>query len=222
MSGIGSTGRNHEIVRTQQTQTKPSAKQPSQPQAPEQSRQPQQHNANDQVASRPAPKNSGFSPSGVNFNRGTQAARSNNLDTPAVFNNANAATPAQIDKILEHYNSPFKGKGQEISDMAKKYNVNPVMLLAIMQQESTFGKASSENQANPFSILEGNKTHRLRHRDDTKFTFTESLEGAARILNEHGSNSSRPLTNAGQAYCKPSAPWITGVAQNFRHLQTLL
>lgn len=165
-----------------------------------------------------------FSPNGVNFNAKPQAPKGG-LDSKAVFTNGNAASPEQIDKILKKYNSPFQGKGQVISDMCKKYNVNPTMMLAIMQQESTFGKASEENKANPFSVHfnhAGKGIMKLRHPDGRKATFEESLEGAIKTMKNRAGDSNTPFTTAGNKYCNPPAPWLKAVTGHYNHLNKVI
>lgn len=46
---------------------------------------------------------------------------------------------AFIDKVLEYYDSPAKGKGQVLYDDGIKYNVDPAYALAFFMQESRMG-----------------------------------------------------------------------------------
>lgn len=114
--------------------------------------------------------------------------RPKNIDNKAGFHNTDLATADDINKILKRYNSPHQGKGQVILDTCKQYGVNPIMMLAIMQQESQFGskKLKPENQANPFSVHfnhDGKGIAKLRYPPTKDFpngkmpNFEESLKG---------------------------------------------
>jgi hypothetical protein len=150
------------------------------------------------------------------------ADRPKNLDDVSTFHKTDIATPADIDKILKRYNSPHVGKGQVIFDMCKKYNVNPVMMLAIMQQESQFGstKLKPENTANPFSV---HFTHsakgiaKLRLPDGKLPTFEQSLEGGIKTVVKLAGNSSTPLTTAGAKYSE-SGNWTSLIKQHYTNL----
>lgn len=48
-------------------------------------------------------------------------------------------TPQQIEAVLEKYNSPARGHGQEIYDLGIKYNIDPAICLAFFIHESSAG-----------------------------------------------------------------------------------
>lgn len=133
---------------------------------------------------------------------------------------------AQIDKILTKYNSPHAGKGKEFLEICKKNNMNPVLMLSIMQQESGFGskKLKPENQANPFSVhfsehAKGIK--KLRLPDGSLPSLERSLESATRTMNKWSSGSTTPLTTAGKHYCT-TASWSTNVTSHYNNLMKKL
>lgn len=150
--------------------------------------------------------------------------RPKNLDDVSTFQKTDIATPADIDKILKRYNSPHAGKGQVIFDMCKKYNVNPIMMLAIMQQESQFGstKLKPENTANPWSV---HFTHgakgiaKLRLPNGQLPTFEQSLEGGIKTMVKLAGSSSTPLTTAGAKYSE-SGNWTKLIKQHYNTLLT--
>lgn len=151
-------------------------------------------------------------------------SRPKNLDDVATFHKTDIATPADIDKILKRYNSPHAGKGQVIFDTCKKYGVNPIMMLAIMQQESQFGssKLKPENTANPWSVHfthSAKGINKLRHPDGKLPTFEQSLEGGIKTMIKLAGNSSTPLTTAGARYSE-SGNWTKLIKQHYNTLLT--
>lgn len=179
-------------------------------------------------------KASNFDPvtKGVSFKappKGTQATppasggtRPKNLDDVSTFHKTDIATPADIDKILKRYNSPHAGKGQVIFDTCKKYGVNPIMMLAIMQQESQFGstKLKPENTANPWSVHFNHGAKgiaKLRLPDGKLPTFEQSLEGGIKTVIKLAGNSSTPLTTAGAKYSE-SGNWTSLIKQHYNTL----
>ncbi len=50
------------------------------------------------------------------------------------------ARPVVIDLYLERYESPMQDYGQLVVDTAEKYEIDPYLFIAIMQQESNLGK----------------------------------------------------------------------------------
>lgn len=55
------------------------------------------------------------------------------------------ARPVMIDLYLSRFDSPMLGYGQFIVDCAEKYDVDPYLFVAIMQQESNLGKKMPDN-----------------------------------------------------------------------------
>lgn len=107
------------------------------------------------------------------------------------FWSGGAASGIQIDRLLAHYQSPFVGKGDLIASLAKREGVNPIVLLAIMQEESSFGNARNaptlkpENLANPFSVHfnpGANGIAKLRLSNGDLATFEQSLDAVVDAL----------------------------------------
>ncbi len=48
-------------------------------------------------------------------------------------------TPAQIEQVLQEWNSPAVGHGQELYDLGVRYNINPAIALAFFIHESGAG-----------------------------------------------------------------------------------
>lgn len=152
----------------------------------------------------------------------SNSSRPTNINSKAVFHKTDIATAQDIDKILKRYNSPHAGKGQVILDTCKKYNINPILVLAVMQEESIFGskKLKPENQANPFSVhfnesAKGIK--KLRLKDGSLPTFEQSLEGGIKTILKHAKDSSTPLSTAAVKYCETPG-WDNRVAGHYKTL----
>ncbi|MBC7475751.1 MAG: glucosaminidase domain-containing protein [Candidatus Sericytochromatia bacterium] len=148
--------------------------------------------------------------------------KTGSIDSPAVFRNSNVASAAAIDKILTGYHSPLAGKGQAIMDACKKHNINPMLMLAVMQQESGFGSSrlKEENQANPFSVHfneHGKGIQKLRHKDGSLPSFEQSLEGGINTLLRHAGSGPNPLTTAGKKYSETGS-WSAEVTSKYNHL----
>lgn len=162
------------------------------------------------------------------------SAHASGLDSQASFHNTNTATAAQIDKVLKHYNSPYAGKGEVFLKICKENNVNPVMMLSIMQAESGFGssKYKIENQKNPFSyhFNEGAKgIDKLKKKDGSFPSFEESLKGACSTITKYEkvrakdgskfSDISKPLSNVSVSYCPPNHDkWCNDVKANYNNI----
>lgn len=158
--------------------------------------------------------------------KASPAQKPKNIDTKAAFTNSNTASAADVDRILKHYKSPHAGKGQVIVDMCKKYGVNPVMMLAIMQQESQYGstklnpKLKPENVANPFSVhFDHSKKGiaSLRLPGGKLPTFEQSLEGGIKTVLNLAGDSATPLTTAGKKYSE-SGNWATTIKGHYANL----
>ena len=152
----------------------------------------------------------------------TTVTRTGSIDSPDVFRNSNVASAAAIDKILTGYHSPLAGKGQAIMDACKKHNINPMLMLAVMQQESGFGSSrlKEENQANPFSVHfneHGKGIQKLRHKDGSLPSFEQSLEGGINTLLRHAGSGPNPLTIAGKKYSE-TVSWSAEVTSKYNHL----
>lgn len=154
--------------------------------------------------------------------KASPAQKPKDIDTRAAFTNSNTASAADVDRILKHYKSPHAGKGQVIVDMCKKYGVNPVMMLAIMQQESQYGstKLKPENVANPFSVhFDHSKKGiaSLRLPGGKLPTFEQSLEGGIKTVKNLAGDSATPLTTAGKKYSE-SGNWATTIKGHYANL----
>jgi len=147
-----------------------------------------------------------------------------NIDSPAVFSNGNAATGAQIDAVLKHYGSPYAGKGEVIAKAGREKGINPILLLAVMQKESSYGNKNNmhslkpENIANPFSVhftpdavKQGGQPIDMLRINGRLSTFEESLNGAIDTLKKLAGNSATPLTTAGQDYSEVKGAWTKDV-----------
>lgn len=157
---------------------------------------------------------------------GAKPVAHSSLNSQAAFHDTNTATAAQIDKILTKYNSPHAGKGKEFLEICKKNNMNPVLMLSIMQQESGFGskKLKVENQANPFSVHfneHAKGINKLRLPDGSLPSLERSLDSAARTMNKWSAGSSTPLTTAGKHYCT-TASWSNNVTSHYNNLMKKL
>lgn len=144
-----------------------------------------------------------------------------NLNSQETFHNTNSATAEQIDGLLKRYNSPHAGKGKEFVAICKKNNINPLLMLAVMQQESSFGstKLKEENQANPFSVHfnEGAKgIKKLRLKDGSLPTLSQSLDVAAKTMNKWSSGSSTPLTTAAPHY-SATPTWANSITSHYNN-----
>jgi hypothetical protein len=164
-----------------------------------------------------------FDPKGVELGA-KQAATT--VDNPATFFDGNAATGAQIDRVLAHYNSPHKGQGELMARICKEEGINPILMLAVMQKESSYGNRANvstlkdENIANPWSVHFNERAdgiNKLRLPNGEMPTFEQSLRGAIRTLKRHAGNSDTPLTTTSVKYCPPHAQtWRNEVDTHFR------
>lgn len=164
-----------------------------------------------------------FDPKGVELGA-TQAPTS--VDNPAAFFDGDAATGAQIDRVLAHYNSPHKGQGELMARICKEEGINPILMLAVMQKESSYGNRANvstlkdENIANPWSVHFNERADgikKLRLPNGEMPTFEQSLRGAIRTLKRHAGNSETPLTTTSVKYCPPHAQtWRNEVDTHFR------
>lgn len=146
------------------------------------------------------------------------------LDSRAVFSNGNAATGREIDSVLRHYNSPHAGQGELLARICREENINPVMMVAIMQQESSFGNRNNrpslkdENIANPWSVHFNEPAQgiaKLRLKDGSMPSFEQSLRGAIRTMKNLAGDSETPLSTAGRRYSATGA-WTSEVSGHYR------
>lgn len=172
-------------------------------------------------------RQSGHSPTSVSFVDSASLTPTNqlgNIDSRAVFSDSNAATAEEIDAVLSHYGSPHAGKGAELVTVCKEKGINPILMLAVMQQESSFGNKannhslSAENIANPWSVhfnesAKGIK--KLRLKDGSMPTFEQSLRGAIDTLQRLSGDSSSPLSTAGTRYSETGS-WTTSVTAHYQ------
>ena len=123
----------------------------------------------------------------------------------AEFWNGGAASAAQIDYLFARYRSPYVGKGALIAHLAVSESINPLILLAIIQENSRFGNAPGlkpENIANPFAIHfneDAKGIRKLRLRNGQMATFEQSLAEAIRLL-KLCRNSPTPLHEAARYF----------------------
>jgi hypothetical protein len=156
----------------------------------------------------------------------TPVAELRNINSPAVYFDGNAATGAELDAILRRYGSPHEGKGEVMAEVARREGINPVLLLAVMQQESSFGNVNNnrtlkpENVANPWSVHfnhNGEGIAMLRHPDGRMPTFEESLNSAVRTLKNLAGDSATPLSTAGTRYAEDDR-WTRAVTGHYENL----
>ncbi len=147
-----------------------------------------------------------------------------NINTRATFFDGKAATGKEIDAVLKHYNSPHAGQGETLARICREENINPVMMVAIMQQESSFGNRSNrpslkdENIANPWSVHFNEPAkgiNKLRLKDGSLPSFEQSLRGAIRTMKNLAGDSETPLSTAGKRYSTTGA-WTSEVTTHFK------
>jgi len=148
------------------------------------------------------------------------------IDSREVFHNSSFVTAGDLEKIFKKYGSPHQGKGQAMLDLCQKYEINPVMMLAIMQKESSMGNRrnnphlNDENIANPWSVhfSEGAKgIKKLRLKDGSLPTFEQSLEGAIKTMLNLSGDSDTPLSQAGKKY-SVSSTWTPTVKSMYTNM----
>lgn len=146
------------------------------------------------------------------------------IDSPAVFRDSNAATAEEIDAVLSHYGSPHAGKGDILLGLCQKKGINPILMLAIMQQESSYGNKSNnkslsdENVANPWSVHfnePADGINKLRLKDGSMPSFKQSLGKAIDIMKRLAGDSSNPLTQAGKRYSTTSS-WTNAIKAHYQ------
>ncbi len=153
----------------------------------------------------------------------TPTSQLKNIDSKAVFYDANAVSAKEIDAILKHYGSPHAGKGSEMLAISQEMGINPLMMLAIMQQESSYGNTNNnkslgpENVANPWSVHfnEGAKgINKLRLKDGSLPSFSQSYKAAVRTMINLANESATPLTQAGKKY-STTASWTNAIQTHY-------
>lgn len=146
------------------------------------------------------------------------------IDSQAVFTNGEAATGKEIDAVLKHYGSPHAGKGETIARICREQHINPILLIAVMQQESSFGNKNNlktlkpENIANPWSVHFNEKAKgiaKLRLKDGSSPTFEQSLNGAIHTLKKLAGSSATPLSTAGSRY-STTGSWTQSVKAHYQ------
>lgn len=138
--------------------------------------------------------------------------------------NGSALDAVRIDRLLARYNSPYAGKGALIASVAQREGINPIVILAIMQEESAYGNVRNvanlkpENIANPFSIHFNPDAHgiaKLRLPTGEMPTFEQSLDGAVEIL-KVAKTSPTPLAFIAKHFAGPDITgWMTRVRDHF-------
>jgi|GEM_PF-4532143 len=117
------------------------------------------------------------------------------------FGNSGAASAAQIDRIFARYGSPYFGKGASVASVAMRDGVNPLVLLAILHENSGLSGASGlkvENTSNPFAVpfnKHARGIFKLRMPDGRLTTFEDSLAATVCTLKSCKS-SPKPLYEA--------------------------
>jgi len=149
------------------------------------------------------------------------------LNTPETFWNGVAANGHQIDKVLRHHGSPLVGQGELIARVSREEGVNPILLLAIMQEETRFGMGDDrsvtkvEYIVNPFAVHfapEAKGIAKLRLPHGEPCTFEQSLRATVRQLKQAARNARAPLTRAAQTYNSLNAHWANNVDSHFSRL----
>lgn len=157
------------------------------------------------------------------------------VDNRATFFDGNAATGQEIDGVLKHYGSPHAGQGELIARICQEENINPILMISVMQQESSYGNRNNrpslkgENIANPWSVhfderAKGINKLRLPSNAPPNAngerppgplpTFEQSLRGAIRTMKNLAGSSETPLTKAGERYSE-TGTWSVEVGKHF-------
>jgi len=145
-----------------------------------------------------------------------------NLDK-AAFTDSGAADAHQVGRILRRYNSPFAGQERAIIAICEQKRVNPLVLLAVMQEETVFGTAPNlkrENLANPFSIHFSPNARgiaKLAGEGGQPVSFARSLEAAGARLAQAGM-SATPLYAAAALWGGAGANWAANVQAHYNNL----
>ena len=153
-----------------------------------------------------------------------------------------SVTQPQVEHFLQEKGWPQNRdallySGEEILNASREFGVNPLMLLAIMQIESSYGnlkrnpKLDIENLFNPYSV---HFTHRpvglrmLRKTDKATGqatllpTFQESVNAAARTAKRWGDatelDPKHPFTSLGKKYSVRSEYWTGHVKEFYLNL----
>ena len=150
------------------------------------------------------------------------------IDSPEEFWDGDEASGGQIDAILAFYKSPLVGQGELIARVARQESVNPVLLLAIMQEETEFGRGNGgdskeEWTSNPFAVHfneRGRGISKLRTPSGELSSFEGSLRAAIRLLKQAGEHSSTPLASAAREFQSDNPThWARSVAFRFQRLE---
>jgi len=130
-------------------------------------------------------------------------------------------TAQDVETVLNHYNSSLKGNGQDLVNVATAAKLNPAMMLAIIQKESSYGKGGDLHKANPFSIhfrtrgqLQKNEKpiDMLRPSPGTLPTFKQSAAAAANTLNKlAAANNKQPFSSVASKYSEKPQEWKTDI-----------
>lgn len=158
------------------------------------------------------------------IDQSTPISKLDQIDSPGVFFDGNAATGAELDAVLRRYGSPHAGQGELIAKTAREQKINPILLLAVMQQESSYGNVKNnkllkaENIANPWSVhfnesAQGIK--KLRLKNDEMPSFQQSLDGAVRTLKNLAGDDPKPLSHAGEKY-STTGSWTQSVTNAYQ------
>lgn len=149
--------------------------------------------------------------------------KKHDLDDINEFRNTGIITSDDIEKVFEHYKSPLKGKGKDLADVAQSSRINPALMLAIIQKESSYGKGGEIHEANPFSVhfrtrgqlqKDEKPIDMLRPKPGALPTFKQSAEGAAKTINKlAGANEKKPFSSVAGSYSEKPEEWKSDVAK---------
>jgi hypothetical protein len=85
---------------------------------------------------------------------------------PLSVNYSNSVSAEEIDKILEKFDSPAKGKGKYFVSYGQKYGVDPLVALAFFANESTLGKFGVANKTKGIGNREYRSNEHKRYYQD--------------------------------------------------------
>ena len=120
------------------------------------------------------------------------------------------------------------GKGDLIASVARREGLNPIVLLAIMQEESSFGNARNaptlkpENTSNPFSIHftpSANGIAKLRLPDGELSTFEKSLGAVVETLKLFRTSPTPLASFANHLGVMDVSGWTVRVRSHFEALK---
>lgn len=155
--------------------------------------------------------------------------RRHDLDDIDEFTNTDMINADDVEKVLSHYGSPLEGKGHDLVDVARAWKINPALMLAITQKESSYGKGGEIHEANPFSVHFRNRKQlqpgekpidMLRPKPDELPTFRQSAEAAAKTINKLKSSGDKPFSAVAASYSEKPDEWKSDVEKFYLKILT--